>query len=202
MLENNLDSLKAIVFDFDGTLIESNELKRQIFFDIFDNKFHPQITKTLNENKDLSRFELIKKILIKINCKKISANLDEYTSRYSDNLINQISVITVDSNLYKNLENLKSRYKIYLSSLTYKNDLPVILKNLKLDKYFENVYGYPQKKEVTLKNIITRLSLSPSEVMVVGDGESDRISAKINNCHFFHINDKNNIKLFFKLING
>ena len=55
---------------------------------------------------------------------------------------------------------------------------------------------------MTLEKIINKYSVSSNEVMVIGDGESDRISAEKNNCHFFHINEKNNIKLFFKLING
>ena len=55
---------------------------------------------------------------------------------------------------------------------------------------------------MTLEKIINKYSASSNEVMVIGDGESDRISAEKNNCHFFHINEKNNIKLFFKLING
>ena len=80
--------------------------------------------------------------------------------------------------------------------------MPIILKNLKLDIFFEALFGYPQKKEVTLKNIMNQYTVSASEVVVIGDGESDRISAEKNDCHFFHINEKNTIKLFFKLING
>ena len=41
------------------------------------------------------------------------------------------------------------------------------------------------KKRSDLKKYNYSSFIVSFEVMVVGDGESDRISAKINNCHFF-----------------
>lgn len=202
MLKSDFENLKILVFDLDGTLVQSNQLKEQIFFDIFDTKFHPIIANVLNKYKHASRFEVIDKILIETSNSFSDRDLNQLTSAYSNHLIEKIQNIPISIDTFKNLEVLKEKYRLFLSSYTYKNDLPIILKNLKLDVFFEAFFGYPQKKEMTLKNIINKYSVPSNEVMVIGDGESDRISAEKNNCHFFHINDKNTIKLFFKLING
>tara|TARA_B100000214_G_C23950396_1_gene620188 strand:- start:745 stop:1353 length:609 start_codon:yes stop_codon:yes gene_type:complete len=202
MLKSDFENLKILVFDLDGTLVQSNQLKEQIFFDIFDTKFHPIIANVLNKYNHASRFEVIDKILIETSNSFSDRDLNQLTSAYSNHLIEKIQNIPISIDTFKNLEILKEKYRLFLSSYTYKNDLPIILKNLKLDVFFEAFFGYPQKKEMTLKNIINKYSVPSNEVMVIGDGESDRISAEKNNCHFFHINDKNTIKLFFKLING
>ena len=60
MLKSDFNHLKILVFDFDGTLIPSNELKEQIFFDIFDTKYHSIVTSVLVQYKDSSRFEIIR----------------------------------------------------------------------------------------------------------------------------------------------
>ena len=202
MLKSDFNHLKILVFDFDGTLIPSNELKEQIFFDIFDTKYHSIVTNVLVQYKDSSRFEIIEKILIESKQFNSSQDLNQFTSAYSSHLIEKIKKIPVDRDIFTNLQILKEKYHLFLSSYTYKNDLPIILKNIGFDIFFEKLFGYPQQKEVTLKNIINEYSVSSNEVLVIGDGESDRVSAEKNNCHFFHINEKNNIKLFFKLING
>ena len=202
MLKSDFNHLKILVFDFDGTLIPSNELKEQIFFDIFDTKYHSIVTNVLVQYKDSSRFEIIEKILIESKQFNSSQDLNQFTSAYSSHLIEKIKTIPVDRDIFTNLQILKEKYHLFLSSYTYKNDLPIILKNIGFDVFFEKLFGYPQQKEVTLKNIINEYSVSSNEVLVIGDGESDRVSAEKNNCHFFHINEKNNIKLFFKLING
>jgi len=202
MLKSDFENLKILVFDFDGTLVQSNQLKEQIFFDIFDTKFHSIVANVLNKYKHASRFEIIEKILIETSASYSNQDLNQLTFAYSNHLIEKIQKIPINIDTFKNLEILKEKYHLFLSSYTYKNDLPIILKNLKLDIFFEAFFGYPQKKEMTLEKIINKYSASSNEVMVIGDGESDRISAEKNNCHFFHINEKNNIKLFFKLING
>lgn len=202
MLKSDFDHLKILVFDFDGTLLPSNELKEQIFFDIFDTKYHSIVTNVLIQYKDASRFEIIEKVLIESKQFDSSKDLDQFTSAYSNHLIEKIKKIPIDRDIFTNLQILKEKYHLFLSSHTYKNDLPIILKNIGFDIFFEKLFGYPQQKEVTLKNIINQYSVSSNEVLVIGDGESDRVSAEKNNCHFFHINEKNNIKLFFRLING
>jgi len=90
MLKSDFENLKILVFDLDGTLVQSNQLKEQIFFDIFDTKFHPIIANVLNKYKHASRFEVIDKILIETSNSFSDRDLNQLTSAYSNHLIEKI----------------------------------------------------------------------------------------------------------------
>ena len=58
-------TLKVIVFDFDGTLIDSNRLKYDAFFKLFPDGAHHASTvrEVLDQIGEASRYEIIEKIL-------------------------------------------------------------------------------------------------------------------------------------------
>ena len=85
------------------------------------------------------------------------------------------------------LKTLARQYKLYVSSTTPDVALKEIIRCRNWDRYFQDIFGYPQEKSRTIQHIIEKQNVESSEVLVVGDGESDRNSALENSCSFIYV---------------
>ena len=189
-------SIKVIVFDFDGTLIDSNQLKYDAYYKLFpSDDFHKRIiTEVLGEIFEESRYAILKEIMRRVN--SITGNEYELDNRVRE-LATEYNVIVVDGAKHckekpgakEVLESLSKKYNLYLNSTTPEISLKDIVKHRKWENCFCDIFGYPNDKVSVLLEIIRKETIEPDELLVVGDGKSDRDSANSVKCNFFRINN-------------
>ena len=191
--------IKIIVFDFDGTLIDSNRLKYDAFFELFtDDRTHvPTIRKVLSETKEQSRFVILEKILRRLGDDKgneLSRKIKELAARYNDIVLTGAKTCSEMPGAGNLLRSLCQRYRLYVSSTTPEAPLKEIVQFRGWADLFVDVFGYPCRKSETIQQIFKRENVVASEVLVVGDGESDRQSAVDNGCYFVHVKEDFRLK--------
>ncbi len=81
--------IKVIVFDFDGTLIDSNQLKYDAYFELFDDNERDiqTIRAVLAEMYEKSRFDILEEILKRRGNDDVSLlnhKLNDLANRYND----------------------------------------------------------------------------------------------------------------------
>lgn len=182
-----MKNYKALIFDFDGTLVISNQLKIDAYYDIFesDDVDHDIIRNILELYPELNRYDTIRKILEEANCKHDLASLSDI---YSKLVFDRITKAKNLDHAEELLECLISKdIKLFLSSNTPLIVLKEIINHRGWNKYFERIYGFPDKKADTLKQIIGEFKFKPVDCLVIGDGESDHLSALSNNIDFCRI---------------
>jgi phosphoglycolate phosphatase-like HAD superfamily hydrolase len=187
-------AVKVIVFDFDGTLIDSNQLKYNAFFELFpSDSLHKEIiTDVLDEFIEKSRYVILREILKRINRKTINEDDLDYrvhasAKKYNDIVVDGAKRCKEKSGAKEVLESLSKRYNLYLSSTTPETSLKDTVKHRNWEGFFCDIFGYPNDKTSVLFDIIKRESISPGDLLVVGDGKSDRDSADKAGCKFFHV---------------
>lgn len=188
-------AIKIIVFDFDGTLIDSNRLKYDAFFELFaDDQNHVDtIRKVLADKKEQSRFVIIEEILRRLGHQQtdgLKEKLNHLAARYNDLAVTGAKACPELPGADAVLRSLNRRYRLYLSSTTPEEPLKEIVEFRGWTRLFEDVFGYPRRKVETIQQIFDLEKVTQSEVLVVGDGESDRQSALENGCYFTQVTEK------------
>ena len=199
-------TVKVIVFDFDGTLVDSNQLKYNAFFELFpSDSLHKEIiTDVLDEFIEKSRYVILREILKRINRKTINEDDLDYrvhasANKYNDIVVDGAKRCKEKSGAKEVLESLSKRYNLYLSSTTPETSLKDIVKHRNWEGFFCDIFGYPNDKTSVLFDIIKRESINPGDLLVVGDGKSDIDSANSVKCDFFRIsNDRSLMELLGK----
>lgn len=81
---------------------------------------------------------------------------------------------------------------LFVNSATPVEPLIRLVHLRRMGALFEGVYGSPAKKHENLGAIRSRYDLTPDEILVVGDGESDRAAAEALGCRFVAVDSVEN----------
>ncbi len=187
--------IRSIVFDFDGTLIDSNRLKYDAYFELFpaDERHAQIIREVLSESFEQTRYVIIEEILRQLgagNHTDLKREVSKLTEQYNNIVLAGAKTCPEKAGAENALKKFAPLYRLYVNSTTPDTSLKEIIRFRKWDGYFRGVFGYPHKKPETLRRIMALEKLRSGQVLVVGDGESDRKSATENGCPFFYVTEQ------------
>ena len=183
--------IKCIVFDFDGTLVESNDIKRRVFYEVTKNIVGASLIldKLFASPNPGDRYNVFNDFVYDLKKSNTTSISSKYLSDlYTSKCEYEISQAPEVSGALSTLNELKKRkIKILLSSATPEKTLKRIIKMRGWSDLFERVMGSPESKEEHLKSILSLNNFSLSEIVYVGDSEMDQKAALSIGCKFIGI---------------
>lgn len=183
--------IRCIVFDFDGTLVDSNQLKYDAYFELFpsDVSHVNAIRQVLSESFEQTRYVILEEILRRLGAEDgdcLRGHVRTLAERYNELVVARAKTCPERRGAEQALRKLASVCPLYLSSTTPQQSLEEIVRFRQWERYFRAVFGYPNTKNETLRKIAAWEGLQYDQILVVGDGESDRQAAQGNGAQFLH----------------
>jgi len=180
-VKSEYNRLRAVIFDFDGVILESADIKTQAFLALFaDHAEHREaILRHHLDNLGISRFRKFEWIYSQL----LGRALDEDESR---RLGDEFSTIVLEKILACDhvpgsidcLEKLKDRLALFVASGTPQEELELIIKKRNLTSFFTEIWGTPVTKVEIIRSILERFGFDKCEVLLIGDGLSDFHAAR------------------------
>lgn len=173
--------IKAIIFDFDGVILESADIKTRAFKELFSD--YPYKLKEIIDyhirNGGISRYVKFRYIYETILGKKLSKEEEsELGERFSEIALEKILRSPFVPGAIEFLNKYRDKYNLYVISGTPKEELDFIIQKRGLANYFKEIHGLPKEKPDIIFQIIRVYNYKKDEVVYIGDAESDRIAAE------------------------
>ena len=167
---------KAIVFDFDGVILESVAIKSEAMAVLFaEYPDHVAAIVELHEAYGgLSRFikfDLIYRDILKAPLSV--ARRDELGQRFSDLVVEKVLVCPFVPGAWEFLEAHGRATPLYLVSGTPDAELSMILAQRRLTSYFRGAYGSDRQKDELLRRIIAERACRARDIAFIGDAMTD-----------------------------
>ena len=180
---------QAIIFDFDGVIVESGDIKTQAFAELY-RSYGPEIEAAVVEyhkqNGGMSRYRKFHYFQEQLLHQPLLTPEEEHDldRRFSELVIEAV----INSESVPGAEALiQYAYKhipLFIASGTPEKELQRIVERRGLTSYFIDVRGSPLPKQTLIAEIINAHALSPGKVLMVGDAMADYLGAKANNTAF------------------
>ena len=187
--------IKCIFFDFDGTLIDSNEIKRQTFYDLTKDIDGASaiLDRILNLPNLGDRSDIFNALKNELQLKRgVQIDALQLTSLYTKKCEYRISCAPEIDGAYNALKDLKKKsIKVFISSATPQKELNTLIDLIGWKDYIDLALGSPNSKVEHVKKIQTENNYCLSEIIYIGDSEIDRNTSIILGCHFIGIGKDN-----------
>ena len=199
-----MNNIRAIIFDFDGIIVESVDIKTQAFAELYRSYGDEVVQKVVahhEANGGMSRYEKIQHYHNSYLGKPISlVEVENLASRFSEVVMDKVINAPYVGGVLEFLENYKNIYEYFISTGTPQDEIESILTIKNIGHYFKSVLGSPIKKTEHVKSILKEFGYKPLEVIFVGDAQSDIEAAQANGLGFIgryttseQIKDQNHI---------
>ena len=172
---------QVLVFDFDGVILESADIKTRAFRELFAP--YPDrlaaIVAYHEANAGISRFLKFRHIHEHILGRPLG--LDEERGlgeRFSALVVEEVIRCPFVPGALECLQAYSREYPLFLASGTPEDELHRLVEARSLSAFFRGIYGSPKGKAAIIEEILAVTAKPSAAVLFVGDGRSDYEAAK------------------------
>lgn len=181
-------SIKVIILDFDGVVVESVGLKTEAFYELFQEHkdLIDDIIKYHLENNAVSRFIKFKYIYENFLGKEYNEKTEEEVGkRFSEIVFQKVVSCPFVTGAVEFLQEFSKAYPIYLVSITPQEELDRIVARRDIKRYFRGVFGSPPGNKIDfIGRILEDEGAKPAEAIYIGDMIDDYRIAKETGVQF------------------
>lgn len=179
--------IKAVIFDFDGVLVESAHIKTEAFRKLFSpwSDKTQEIVEYHIHNAGISRYVKFKNIFENILHEPYSEGKGvELGKEFSAIVLDEIKKATFVRGAREFLDDYHNEYTFFIASGTPQIELNEIVHCRGINKYFRGVFGTPATKLEIVNDILKKNGWDKGAVAFIGDAESDKNAAEETGIHF------------------
>ena len=176
--------IKCLVLDFDGTILLSNKIKKDAFFTIAS-QFTGGVSlmRELLAFRDKDRYQVFN-----LFAKKLSLDAVGLSAQYDNLVLEELLSCPERSGAEHVIRSVKGNgFSVYINSATPQAPLERIVSLRFPEISFDGLFGCLGKKSENLHSILSIESISPNEVVFIGDGIDDFEAARNVGSHFIGI---------------
>ena len=181
-LDFSIDNYQVILFDFDGVLVESANIKTEVFAKLFEPYGEEIVKKVVKHHVKyggISRYKKIRFYYEKyLDTEITEKKLNEIANKFSDLVVSRVLEAPWVKGVEKVLEKYYQNIDLYVVSGTPQKELDLIIEKRNIKKYFKGVFGSPETKSEIAKRLIDENNYNPKKVLYIGDSLSDYYDSK------------------------
>jgi phosphoglycolate phosphatase-like HAD superfamily hydrolase len=180
--------IEAVIFDFDGVLVESVDVKTRAFAKLFEG-YGPDVVRKVVDfhlsNGGMTRYDKFGYYYGEILQEPLSeAKLQELADQFSQLVVEQVIAAPYVAGAREFLDRYSGTLDLFVVSATPEEEIRHIVRSRDMQSYFKGVYGAPQTKLALTQRILEENGYWPSSVLFVGDATSDYEAACDAGCAF------------------
>lgn len=190
-------SIKTIFWDFDGVLMNSNQVRDRGFIEVlkdFPEEQVSQLMKFHQANGGLSRYVKFRHFFEEIRGESITEQeVKQWASKFSKIMLSLL--IDKDLLIKETISFIKDnhhKYTMHIVSGSDEKELNQICKGIGIDHFFKSIEGSPTPKIELVANILKKENYDKNQCVLIGDSVNDYEAAKENQILFMGYN---NVKL-------
>lgn len=190
----------ALVFDFDGVILDSAIIKRQAFADLYaDYPAHDYqaivayLSRRGGQPREVKFHHIEEHILGRsVNNQGIQTLCD----RFKENVEQKLMMAPTIPGAIEFLRHWHMSRSLFLLSATPQYELDDIVQSRGLATYFKAVIGAPPDKSTGLRNLLARHHFDAQRAIMIGDSYNDYRAARSNGTLFIGVMADCNISPF------
>ena len=180
---------QAIIFDFDGVIVESVDIKTQAFADLYQSYGQTIVSEVMSYhrlNGGLSRYQKFRYFQQHLlGMPPLTQDEEqELDQRFSELVVEAVTICKAVPGADELLRKESARVPLFIASGTPEVELKSIVARRGLAPYFIEVRGSPKQKNILISEILSTHNLTPSSVLMIGDALIDYQSAQVNDVAF------------------
>jgi phosphoglycolate phosphatase len=178
--------IRCVVFDFDGTIVLSNCIKREGFFAVVsDIPGGPSQMAAILSNPPGDRYAIFDSF-----CMEMGASATELVESYSTWCEERIVRCPERHGVTRVVQALRDEgIKVHVNSATPTEPLRRIISHRFDANFFDGVHGGHGEKIANLRAILAREVILSDELVMIGDGVDDWDAANTIGCRFIGVPD-------------
>ncbi|MCP5364622.1 MAG: HAD family hydrolase [Hyphomicrobiales bacterium] len=170
-------NFKAIIFDFDGVIVESSDIKTEAFRALYQSYGSEVVEAAVAHHQahgGISRRKKIRYIHREFLGQQLTPDeLEALCHRFSELVEDAVVACSWVPGAQAYLDRNVGQRPMFVVSGTPHEELLRIVHRRGIGEYFTAVFGSPPEKPPTIRNILSTHRLRPEQVLFVGDALTD-----------------------------